>query len=233
MRQQHANEALLHARAQGLHAVQQFAEANLPLVALMVRRCPSDGREPEELYQQGCVGLMKAIARYDPSQGTTFSTYAASMILGEMRMLNRLHAPIHIPRPEREQRQRIQRAQDKLTSHLGREPTVTELAAMLRMDAAEMMLLMERVTVTSTDSLTEDGTPLHEFLPDQENWMARVEMQDLVSRLSHDDQQLLRLRYVDGLSQSETALRMGRTQLQISRREAVIRRILQKEWYSA
>ena len=74
--------ALSAARMQGRQAMQELAEDHLPLVAAMVRRFPWHAREREELYQQGCVGLMKALARYDPSMGPSFSTYAAAMILG-------------------------------------------------------------------------------------------------------------------------------------------------------
>ncbi len=233
MMQPAAYNEIVCARTQGLHAIQKLAEAHLPLVAMMVRRCPHDDREPEELYQQGCVGLMKAIARYDPDRGTSFSTYAASMILGEMRMLHRLNAPIHIPRPDREKRSRIHQIQDRLTAHLGREPTITEMAAMLRMEPTELVLLMEEVSVSSTEAQTDSGTPLHELLADSDDWLCEVEMRDLIAHLPQRDQALLMLRHQEGLTQSETAKRLGLTQLQVSRREAVIRKRLQKEWYSA
>ena len=121
--------ALSEARLQGRQAMQELAEDHLPLVAAMVRRFPWHGREREELYQQGCVGLMKALARYDPSLGTSFSTYAAAMILGEMRMLCRMDAPVHVPRRDRELRSRVRRTERMLTQHLGRDPTVQELAS--------------------------------------------------------------------------------------------------------
>lgn len=231
MTQRSTYNALMTARAQGRSAMQAFAEQHLPLVAMMVRRCPKDGREPEEMYQQGCIGLMKALARYDPSRGTTFSTYAASMILGEMRMLTRLNAPIHIPRPEREQRQRLRRAMETLTAHLGREPTITELASLLRMDASELVFLMDEVTVSSTDALSAQGTALHEHLPDGDDWLQRLELRDLLSHLSEQDRKLMQLRYAEGLSQAETARRLGMTQVQVSRRETVLRRLLRQEWY--
>lgn len=231
MTQTHSYDALISARTGECTAIQAAAIQHLPLVAMMVRRCPQYGREPEELYQQGCVGLMKAIARYDPCRGTTFSTYAASMILGEMRMLPRLNAPIHIPRPEREERQRIRRAQEKLTAHLGREPTITELASLLRMDASELVMLMDEVTVSSTDALSAEGTALHEHLPDTDDWLSRFELRDLLAHLPEQDQRLMLLRYQEGLSQAETARRLGMTQMQVSRREAVLRRQLRREWY--
>lgn len=231
MMQREAYDTLTAARMQGRSAMQACAEQHLPLVAMMVRRCPQNGREPEEMYQQGCIGLMKALARYDPSRGISFSTYAASMILGEMRMLSRLNAPIHIPRTDREQRLRIRKAAETLTTRLGREPTITELASLLRMDSGELVLLMEDVTVASTDALSCEGTALHEHLPDDDDWLSRVELRDLLARLPAQDQQLMHLRCMDGLSQRETAQRLGMTQMQVSRRETVLRRQLRREWY--
>lgn len=223
--------ALLSARAKGRAAMQAFAEDHLPLVAAMVRRFPKGVHEPEELYQQGCIGLMKALARYRPEAGVAFSTYAVPLILGEMRMLARNGAPIHIPRPEREMRQKIRSAESTLSASLGREPTVQELASLLRVNATDLMLMMEEVTVTSTDAVTEDGTALHEFIPDSDDWMTRVELRDLFFHLPEDDRRLMELRHIQGLSQSETARRLGMTQVQVSRRECVLRRQLREAWY--
>lgn len=215
-------EDLLHARKDGPEALQRLAETHLPLVGMLARRFPSP-LPKEELYQQGVVGLMKALRGFDPARGTAFSTYAAAMILGEMRMLSRQNAPLHIPRPEAELRRRIRHAQDALTASLRREPTVTELAEALHMDAAELPLHMEEITVASTDS--EDGAPL---LPDPEDWQMRIELRDILARLPEMDRQLILLRHRAGLTQSQAGQRLGLTQMQVSRREAVIRTLLRR-----
>ena len=207
-----------------------LAEDHLPLVAAMVRRFPRYDREREELYQQGCVGLMKALARYDASLGTAFSTYAAAMILGEMRMLSRLDMPVHIPRRDRELRGRLRRAESMLTARLGREPTVQELAQVLRVDPTELVLAMEEITVTSMDAMTAAGTPMTELLPDPDDWMSRLLMRDLLSRLPERDRKLLLLRYRYGLTQTATAKRLHMTQVQVSRREMQLKAELKKEW---
>ena len=207
-----------------------LAEDHLPLVAAMVRRFPRYGREREELYQQGCVGLMKALARYDASLGTAFSTYAAAMILGEMRMLSRLEMPVHVPRRDRELRSRIRRAETLLTAHLGREPTVQELSKALKVDPSELVLSMEEISVTSIDASTPTGTPMAELLPDRDDWMNRLFLRDMIARLPESDRKLLLLRFRYGLSQTETARRLGMTQVQVSRREMQIKAQLKKEW---
>ena len=222
--------ALSAARMQGRQAMQELAEDHLPLVAAMVRRFPWHAREREELYQQGCVGLMKALARYDPSMGAGFSTYAAAMILGEMRMLCRMDAPVHVPRRDRELRSRVRRAERTLAGRLGREPTMQELAQLLRMEPAELALSMEQIQVTSMDAPLPDGRSLQELLPDRDDWMNRLLLRDAVSHLSREDQRLLLLRLRLGKTQAETARAMGISQVQVSRREAAVKQRLRRAW---
>ncbi len=223
--------ALTCARAEGKLALQELAEDHLPLVAAMVRRFPWHYKEKEELYQQGCLGLMKALARFDPAYGVRFSTYAATMILGEMRMLCRLDAPIHIPRGDRELRSRIRRAENQLTAHLGRSPTVQELASLLRVDPAEMMLAMEQIQVTSTNAVST--RPLLDLLPDQDDWMNKLLLRDILERLPSSDQRLLLLRLRFGKTQTETARALGISQVQVSRREAALKQQIRQAWLEA
>ena len=221
--------ALTHAREEGKLALQELAEDHLPLVAAMVQRFPWHYKEKEELYQQGCLGLMKALARFDPTYGVRFSTYAAAMILGEMRMLCRLDAPIHIPRGDRELRSRIRKAENQLTTHLGRNPTVQERASLLRMDPSELILAMEQIQVTSTAS----SRTLLDLLPDQDDWMNRLLMRDMIERLSAFDQRLLLLRFRFGKTQAETARTLGISQVQVSRREMALKQLLRQAWMEA
>ena len=95
---------------------------------MLCRRFAPLDREWEELYQQGCIGLMKAVNRFDPAMGVKFSTYAVPLILGEMRALTRLSAPCHIPRSDRELRAKVRRAEAMLRQEKHQEPTVSELA---------------------------------------------------------------------------------------------------------
>lgn len=222
------SSALVQARQEGKAGLQRLAEEHLPLVGAMVRRMPSSPWTKEELYQQGVVGLMKALSRFDPAKGTTFSTYAAAMILGEMRMLHRMDAPLHIPRTEAALRRRIHQAESELTRTLRREPTVTELADTLHMDAAELILHMDVITVASTDAASPGGTALGELLPDPDDWQQRIELQDILHRLPRADQQLILLRFRLGMTQTEAGKRLGLTQMQISRRERIIRTLLKR-----
>lgn len=219
---------LLAARQSGPEAMQHLAEKHLPLVGAMVRRFPQGHASKEELYQQGVIGLMKALNRFDPARETAFSTYAAAMILGEMRQLQRLDAPIHIPRTEVAMRRRIRHAEETLAAGLHRDPTVTELAAHLHMDAAELMLHMEEVSVASTDAESPGGTSMMDMLPDPEDWQKRIELRDILSRLPEKDRQLVLLRHRVGLTQAQAGQRLGMTQMQVSRREKIIRTLLKR-----
>lgn len=221
-------QALTAARRSGPEAMQTLAEQHLPLVGMMVRRFPAAGESREELYQQGVIGLMKALRQFDPTRGTAFSTYAAALILGEMRMLRRQDVPLHIPRTELDLRRRIRQAEATLTAQKNRSPTVMELAAALGMEPAELMLHMENITVTSTDAESPCGKPIADILPDPEDWQRRIELRDILSRLPEKDQQLVLLRYRAGLTQTEAGHRLGMTQMQVSRRERIIRTLLER-----
>lgn len=220
-------QALTAARTSGPEAMQALAEQHLPLVGMIVRRYPAVGAK-EDLYQQGVIGLMKALHQFDPTRGTAFSSYAVSMILGEMRMLQRRNAPIHIPRTELDIRRRIRQEEVKLAAQLNRSPTVHELAEALRMEPTELMLHMENISVASTDAESPGGTALAELLQDPEDWQKRIELRDILSRLPEKDQELVLLRYRIGLNQTEAGRRIGMTQMQVSRREKIIRTLLKR-----
>ena len=213
--------ALTLARAAGPEALQTLAQVHLPLVRALARRI--HGGDLEEKYQQGVIGLMKALHSFDVSRGTTFSTYAAPLILGEIRSLLRQQTALHIPRTERELRRRIHSVEDTLTSTLHREPTVFELAEAMHMDTADLLLHMEDITVASIDA--EEHAPL---IPDTDDWQQRVELRDILSKLPPMDQQLILLRHRVGMTQAQAGQRLGMTQMQVSRREKIIRTLLKR-----
>ena len=152
---------------------------------------------------------MKAVKRFDPAMGIKFSTFAVPLILGEMRALNRLAAPCHVPRRDRELRARVRRAEALLRQEKQREPTVQELALALRMDPTELTFALESITAVSLDAPAQAGEarPLAEMLPDPggEGWLNRILLRDLLARLSQREQKLLFLRWRMGRTQAETA----------------------------
>lgn len=221
-------QTLAAARKNGPEALQSLAEKHLPLVRALLRRFPSACVSREEMYQQGVIGLMKALRNFDPARGTAFSTYAAAVILGEMRMLQRQTALIHIPRTELEIRRKIQHTAARLAAEMHREPTVNELADAIHMDAAELMLHMEEISVASTDAKSPGGSAVADMLSDPDDWQKRIELRDILSRLPEKDQQLVLLRHRVGLTQTQAGQRLGMTQMQVSRREKIIRTLLKR-----
>lgn len=219
-------DTLLRARTEGTAALQALAEAHLPLVAMVLRRFPASPATREDLYQQGVIGLMKALQRFDPARGIAFSTYAAALILGEMKMLHRLDAPLHISRTEAALQRQIRYTENELRCTLGREPNICELADALHMDAAELTLHMEGISVISADADSPEGTSLTECIPAPDDWQKRVELRDILNRLPESDRLLLLLRYRLGMTQTQAGQRLGMTQMQVSRRERIIRTLL-------
>lgn len=221
-------DEIIHARSEGLQALQAVAEKHLPLVGAMLKRFPDHLISREDLYQQGCVGLMKALKGFDPARGTAFSTYAAAMIIGEMRMLRRTVTPLHIPRSDAALQRRIRQVSTQLTAKLQREPTIDEIAREVHMDASEMTLHMESFRVCSSDAETGDGASIAMILQDPDDWEKRLELQDIFCRLPPMDQKLLILRHRLGMTQTAAGERLGMTQMQVSRREKIIRTLLKR-----
>ncbi len=209
-------------------ALQAQAERHLPLVGAMLRRFPHAPEDREELYQQGCIGLRKALNGFDAARVTAFSTYAAAFFLGEMRQFRRDKAVIHVPRSEETLHRHIRQAQNRLSAQLQRDPTIQEVAKEMDMDASELMLHLERPQAISADALSEGGTPLSDILPDPEDIQKRIELRDILQRLPEMDQRIVTLRHRIGLTQAETGQRLGLTQMQVSRRESVIRTLLKR-----
>lgn len=214
-------------------ALALMVRENLPLVQACLKRFSGRGRDMEELYQQGCLGLVKALRRFDPDFGVCFSTYAVPLILGEIRRFLRDDHPLHLARQDKERLSRIHKASLALECALGREPTVTELAASLRMEPAELVLLMESRTAPLSMDQSEPGQrPLQEVVgdPSGTSWLDSLMLKDLIERLPRQAQQLLFLRFRAGRTQAQTAQALGMTQVQVSRLEKRIRLTLREQW---
>ncbi len=203
------------------------AEHHLPLVGAMLRRIPCAPEDRQEVYQQGCVGLMRALQTWDAARGT-FSTYAAAFILGEMRKALREREGLHIPRNARETHRRIGLAQEAWTRTHHQEPTIQELSKELDMEPTEVILHMELPRITSADAPSPDGHTFSDMLPDPEDIEKRIVLRDVLQRLPERDRRLILMRHRLGLNQTETGRRLGMTQMQVSRREAIIRTLLKR-----
>lgn len=205
---------------------ESFICSNLGLVHACARRFHGRGIEYDDLYQAGCLGLIKAADGFEPERGLQFSTYAVPVILGEIRRLFREGGTVKVSRSLRELSLRAGRAREALLLERGREPTVEELAAVLGVEPA---LAAEAVTAgLPTVSLTaseEEGEERQLDLPTdspEERITDRLALRQVMEGLEPRDRLLLRLRYMAHQTQQATADRLGMTQVQVSRREKAL-----------
>lgn len=207
--------------------VERLITENTRLVHACARRFAGRGMEYDDLYQNGCLGLVKAAKGFDPTRGLQFSTYAVPVILGEIKRLFRDGGSVSVSRRLKELSYKTTREKERLTFLLGREPTVGELAEKMGVSPAEITeaLCAASPAVSLTHADAEGGEEGQADLPAEDESPAlteRIALKAAVERLEMRDQQLVRLRYFDGKTQSETAKVLGMTQVQVSRREKVI-----------
>ncbi len=198
------------------------AEEHLGLVYLCANRFRNRGMEYEELYSAGCVGLVKAAKAFDAGRGVCFSTYAVPVIMGEIRRLFRDSGTVKISRRLKELSLKAGQVCERIRRENGTEPTVSMVAEALSIseaDAAEALCAMQ--PVVSLTAYTEDGE-LQMDLPVAAHDTAiqdRMALHQVLALLTEADRTLLDLRYTHNLTQTETAKRLGISQVQVSRKE--------------
>ena len=202
----------------------EFIEGNLPLVHKLANRFRGRGVEYEELYAAGCVGLVKAVDRFEPERGLCFSTYAVPVILGEIRRLFRDGGSVKISRRLKELSVKAARVRDQLSAN--GEPRISDIAQALGVtpeEAAEA--LCAGIPPVSLDHGGEDGEPLPVPSASGEDALIdRLALRQCLSELSGEDREILMLRYFRRKTQSETAQILGMTQVMVSRENEQPRR---------
>ena len=213
-------------------AAQRLVEANQGLVWSVVRRYLPSGQDREDLYQLGCLGLLKAIQGFDLAFGTQFSTYAVPKIAGEIRRFLRDDGLVKVSRGQKEQAQAICRARDRLTAQLGREPTLSELAqdtGLAPEDIAAADLATASVASLQAES-GESGLALEGMVASpEEDLVERVALRTAIGHLPERQRMLILLRYYRGLTQDRTAKILGVSQVQVSRLEKKAIQFLRQE----
>lgn len=207
----------------------EFIEGNLPLVHKLANRFRGRGVEYEELYAAGCVGLVKAVDRFEPERGLCFSTYAVPVILGEIRRLFRDGGSVKISRSLKELSVKAARVRDQLSAN--GEPRISDIAQALGVtpeEAAEA--LCAGIPPVSLDHGGEDGEPLPVPSASGEDALIdRLALRQCLSELSVEDREILMLRYFRRKTQSETAQILGMTQVMVSRRERKLLKELREQ----
>lgn len=192
----------------------------------------------EDLFQAGCVGLIKAYKKYNEGYNTKFSTYAYPFILGEINNYVKSDKGIKISREISKLNLKIEKASILLTQKLMREPTVEEISSYLEIDEFLVVeALKSRYSVLSVDSVvTDDGKEitLLDTIPNPENMDMNtlIALREELSNLTDDEKMLINNRYINSLTQAETAVLMGRSQVQVSRQEKKVLTKLRNNLYS-
>ncbi len=195
---------------------------NIGLVHACCRRFIGRGIEYDDLFGAGCIGLIRAANGFDQSRGIMFSTYAFPAIMGEIRRLFRDGGSVKVSRSLRELNMRAVRESDRLAKSLGRDPTVAELAESLTVSVEELAEAMCATQNTVSLTVTDDDGDVQLDLPDEDETELlcdKLSLHKAISELPERDRNLIVLRYFSGLTQIETAHRLGMTQVQVSRRE--------------
>jgi RNA polymerase sporulation-specific sigma factor len=216
--------ALFERAVKGDAAAQtMIVEKNLGLVHATARHFMGRGIEYDDLFQAGCMGLVKAVMGFDTGRGVQFSTYAVPVIMGEMRRLFRDYGPVKVSRSLKELSLKATKARERLCISLGREPTLSELAAQMGIDPAETAQALEAGVTPLSLTIGEDGGDDSQAdIPvesEEESLVDRLSLKDALGCLEVGDRQLIILRYFQNKTQSETAEHLNMTQVQVSRRE--------------
>ena len=226
-----SGSALLQAAREGDSAAcEQVLLENNGLIWSVVRRYYGRGVEPDDLYQLGCLGFLKAVQGFDPEFGTQFSTYAVPKIAGEIRRFLRDDGPVKVSRGLKERGSGIRTARGRLAAQLGREPTLSELAedtGLTPEDIAAAETAIDPVVSLQAET-GADGLTLEGMLTtgnEEEGMVERLTLRSAITALPEREQQVLLLRYYKGLTQMNTARVLGVSQVQVSRLE---RRALDK-----
>lgn len=216
----------LIARAQGgdREAGERLVVENTGLIWSVARRYFGRGVDPEDLYQLGCVGFLKAISGFDLSFGTQFSTYAVPKIAGEIRRFLRDDGSVKVSRSLKERAAAIKFARERLTGTLGREPLLSELADELELTVEE--IASAETAAAGAESIQresgEEGFTLENVLCTagiEEGIIERIALRDALARLPERERSVICLRYFRGLTQEKVAGLIGVSQVQVSRIE--------------
>lgn len=209
----------------------ELVEKNLGLVHSCANRFRGRGVEYDDLFQAGCVGLIKAAGNFDAARGFSFSTYAVPVILGEIKRIFRDGGPVKVGRTIKEKSRNAVKIQEKLSLELGREPTVGEIAKKMNAEAEEVAMLLNASMPVVSLTMGEDGENQLDIPVDSpENEIGDfIALRQVLQTLDEHDKKMIELRYYSGLTQSKTALQLGMTQVQVSRREKAVLEIIRKK----
>lgn len=222
------DQLLRQARSGSEQARQKLIEGNLRLVLSVIQRFDRRSDCPDDLFQVGCIGLIKAISNFDPGKQVRFSTYGVPMIAGEIRRYLRDNAPIRVSRSLRDTAYRVLQCREQMVAKMGRDPTLQELAESLDLQEEQVAEAMDAVCapVSLYDPVYSDGgdpltvmDQIRDTRNTDDRWLEHIALRDAFRALSDREKQILCLRFYDGKTQTEVAGALGISQAQVSRLE--------------
>jgi RNA polymerase sporulation-specific sigma factor len=206
-----------------------IVQNNMRLVWSVVQRFINRGYEPEDLFQIGCIGLLKSVDKFDLSFDVKFSTYAVPMIIGEIQRFLRDDGTVKVSRSLKETGNKIRKAKDELAKSFGRIPTINEVAEYMGITSEEVVLAQEASRTPSSIHETvyeNDGDPITilDQIADQSEpkWFDKIALKEAIRELEDRERLIVYLRYYKDQTQSEVAERLGISQVQVSRLEKKI-----------
>lgn len=225
-------QLIQNSQAGDQNARDELVLSNQRLVWAVVQRFLNRGYEADDLFQIGCIGLMKAIDKFDLSYEVKFSTYAVPMIIGEIQRFLRDDSTVKVSRSLKETAKHIRHVKDDLAKKLGRQPHITEIAEEMGLDPTEVVFAQEALRTPASIHETvfeNDGDPIYlmDQIADDENheWFDKIALHEILNRLPERERFIVYMRFFRDKTQSDVAEVLGISQVQVSRLE---KRILQQ-----
>ncbi len=221
-------ELLRRSKEGDANARQQLIEGNLRLVLSVIQRFSSRGENADDLFQVGCVGLIKAIDNFDITQPVRFSTYGVPMIIGEIRRYLRDNSVIRVSRSMRDTAYRVLQVREAFMAEHQREPTVEQIAQALDIPREEVVFAMDAIVdpVSLYEPVYSDGgdaicvmDQVRDTRNTDEDWTDRIALKEAMKRLDPRERRILSLRFYEGKTQMEVSAEVGISQAQVSRLE--------------
>jgi RNA polymerase sporulation-specific sigma factor len=227
-------ELLIQSRKGDKRAREELINGNIKLVLSVIQRFTNRGEPLDDLFQVGCIGLIKAIDNFDVDLGVRFSTYAVPMIIGEVRRYLRDNNAVRVSRSMRDTAYKAIQVREQLSNELNREPTINEISEKLEMNSDVVVIALESIVepISLYEPVYNDGGEAI-FVMDQigdkntaDSWMDEILLKDAIRGLSDREKRILNLRFMLGKTQTEVAEEVGISQAQVSRLEkGAIRKI--------
>ncbi len=227
LKEKQKSELLARVKQGDKNARDELINGNLRLVLSVVQRFSMRGENLDDLFQIGCIGLIKSIDNFDTTQNVRFSTYAVPMIIGEIRRYLRDNDSIRVSRSIKDTAYKAMQAKEALINEMGREPTVTEIAERLELPKEDIVLALESIVdpISLYEPVFSDGGDTIYVLDqvgdknDDRNWLDEIAFKEAISKLSDREKKILSLRFMQGKTQMEVSSEIGISQAQVSRLE--------------